>query len=54
MDASATEALVDWLMDGARSTPLAQEVLSEICQRKTASGLQTAFRLPDESSGAPS
>jgi adenylate cyclase len=39
MDFSATKALLDWLMDGARSTPLAQEVLSEICQRMTESGL---------------
>ena len=39
MDPSATKALVDWLMDGARSTPLAQEVLSEICRRMTESGL---------------
>ena len=39
MDPSGTQAVVDWLMDGARSTPLAQEVLSEICQRLTACGL---------------
>jgi len=39
MDPSGTKAVVDWLMDGARSTPLAQEVLSEICQRLTAGGL---------------
>ena len=39
MDPSGTKAVVDWLMDGARSTPLAQEVLSEICQRLTACGL---------------
>jgi adenylate cyclase len=39
MDPSCTRAVVDWLMDGARSTPLAQEVLSEICQRLTACGL---------------
>src|ERR1700730_15662305 len=39
MDPFGTKAVVDWLMDGARSTPLAQEVLSEICQRLTARGL---------------
>ena len=39
MDPSGTQAVVDWLMDGARSTPLAQEVLSEICRRLTACGL---------------
>src|SRR5580692_7296142 len=39
MDSSGTQAVVDWLMDGARSTPLAQEVLSEICRRLTACGL---------------
>src|ERR1700687_3233275 len=39
MDPSGTKAVVDWLMDGARSTPLAQEVLSEICRRLTACGL---------------
>src|ERR1700726_1526768 len=39
MDPSGTQAVVDWLMDGARSTPLAQEVLSEICRPLTACGL---------------
>jgi adenylate cyclase len=39
MDPSGTKAVVDWLMDGARSTPLAQEVLGEICQRLAACGL---------------
>ena len=39
MDPSDTKAVVEWLMDGARSTPLAQEVLSEICRRLTACGL---------------
>jgi adenylate cyclase len=39
MDPSGNKAVVDWLMDGARSTPLAQEVLSEICRRLTAGGL---------------
>jgi adenylate cyclase len=39
MDPSGTKAVVDWLMDGARSTPLAQEVLSELCERLTGCGL---------------
>src|ERR1700719_5313301 len=39
MDPSGTKAVVDWLMDGARSTAPAQEGLSEICQRLTAGGL---------------
>src|SRR5271169_5835618 len=39
MDTSGTKAVVEWLMDGARSTPVAQEVLSEICRRLTACGL---------------
>ncbi len=39
MDPSGTKAVIDWLMDGARSTPLAQEVLTEICQRLTGCGL---------------
>ena len=39
MDQTATKALVDWLMDGARSVPLAQEVLTAICERLTAAGL---------------
>src|SRR6202162_5339700 len=39
MDPSGTKAVVDWLMDGARSTPLAQEVLSEVVQRLAAGGL---------------
>jgi adenylate cyclase len=39
MDPSGTKAVVDWLMDGARSTPLAQEVLSELCERLAGCGL---------------
>jgi adenylate cyclase len=39
MDPSGTQAVVDWLMDGARSTPLAQEVLSELCERLIGCGL---------------
>jgi adenylate cyclase len=39
MDPSGTKSVIDWLMDGARSTPLAQEVLTAICERLTAAGL---------------
>jgi len=39
MDPSGARSVVDWLMDGARSTPLAQEVLTELCERLTACGL---------------
>ncbi len=35
----AIEAVFDWLIDGARSAPLAQEVLSELCERLAAAGL---------------
>ncbi len=35
----ATKAVIDWLIDGARSAPLAQEVLTELCERLTAAGL---------------
>jgi adenylate cyclase len=34
-----TESVVDWLIDGARSAPLAHEVLTELCERLTAVGL---------------
>ena len=34
-----TKSVVDWLIDGARSAPLAQEVLTELCERLTACGL---------------
>ena len=34
-----TKAVIDWLIDGARSAPLAQEVLTAICERLTAAGL---------------
>jgi adenylate cyclase len=33
------QRVVDWLIDGARSAPLAQEVLTELCQRLTAAGV---------------
>ncbi len=36
---NVTKAVIDWLIDGARSAPLAQEVLSELCERLTAAGL---------------
>ena len=32
-------SVVAWLVDGARSAPLAQDVLTELCERLTASGL---------------
>jgi adenylate cyclase len=31
--------IFDWLIDGARSQPLAQEVLTELCERLSAAGL---------------
>jgi len=31
--------VVEWLVHGARNTPLSQEVLTELCQRLTAAGL---------------
>lgn len=37
--ASPAQSIVDWLIDGARSAPLAQEVLTELCERLTACGL---------------
>ncbi len=37
--ALAAQSLVDWLIDGARSAPLAQEVLTELCERLVAVGL---------------
>ena len=39
MDPANIKRLVDWLMDGARSTPLAQEVLTALCERLTACGV---------------
>jgi adenylate cyclase len=39
MDPSATKSVVDWLIDGARSAPLAQEVLTELSERLCACGL---------------
>jgi len=38
-DAVNAGPVIDWLMDGARSTPLAQEVLTALCERLTACGL---------------
>jgi adenylate cyclase len=35
----AAQSVVAWLIDGARSAPLAQDVLTELCERLTASGL---------------
>jgi adenylate cyclase len=37
--ALSSQSIVEWLIDGARSTPLAQEVLTELCQRLCAAGL---------------
>jgi len=39
MDPAGIKSVVDWLMDGARSTPLAQEVLTALCERLTACGV---------------
>ncbi len=35
----AAQSVVTWLIDGARSAPLAQDVLTELCERLTAAGL---------------
>ena len=35
----SAQSVVAWLIDGARSAPLAQDVLTELCQRLTASGV---------------
>ena len=35
----AAQPIVDWLIDGARSQPMAQEVLTELCERLSAGGL---------------
>ena len=35
----AARPIVDWLIDGARSQPMAQEVLTELCERLSAAGL---------------
>jgi adenylate cyclase len=32
-------AIADWLIDGARSSPLAPDILSELCERLTAAGI---------------
>ncbi|MGC1777008.1 MAG: adenylate/guanylate cyclase domain-containing protein [Xanthobacteraceae bacterium] len=39
MTVSSAQSVVDWLIDGARSAPLSQEVLTELCERLTACGL---------------
>src|ERR1700726_1416814 len=39
MDPSGTKSVVDWLMDGARSTPVARKVWRAICGRLTPAGL---------------
>jgi len=39
MDPSCIKSVIDWLADGARSTPLAQEVLTALCERLIACGL---------------
>jgi adenylate cyclase len=39
MDQSRTKSVIDWLADGARSTPLAQEVLTALRERLVACGL---------------
>ena len=36
---SPAQSVVDWLIDGARSAPLAQELLTELCERLTGCGL---------------
>ena len=35
----SAKPVLDWLIDGARSAPLAQEVLTELCERLSACGL---------------
>jgi adenylate cyclase len=39
MNPDRIKSVVDWLVDGARSTPLAEEVLTELCERLSAGGL---------------
>ena len=39
MDPVGTKPVVDWLVDGARSTPLADEIMTEVCERLSACGL---------------
>ena len=39
MAAQSAQSIVDWLIDGARSAPLAEEVLTELCERLTACGV---------------
>jgi adenylate cyclase len=39
MACSGAKPVVDWLMDGARTRPVAQEVLTELCERLSACGV---------------
>ena len=39
MDSACTKSVVDWLVDGARSAKLPQDVLTEMCERMSAGGL---------------
>jgi hypothetical protein len=39
MPAPEIRAIVDWLIDGARSAPLPQDVLSQLCKRIVACGI---------------
>jgi adenylate cyclase len=39
MSSVAANPVLEWLVDGARSAPLAQEVLTELCERLTAAGM---------------
>ncbi len=39
MDSSRSQSVVDWLIDGARSAPLPQDVLTELCARLSAADL---------------
>lgn len=39
MDPVGTKSVVDWLVDGARSTPVAHEIMTELCERLSACGL---------------
>jgi adenylate cyclase len=39
MDSLGTKSVVDWLIDGARSAPLPQDVLTVLCERLSACGL---------------
>ena len=39
MDPARTKSVVDWLVDGARSAPMSDQVLTELCERLTACGM---------------